>query len=90
MLCACVHRFSLVDPGNTVRLLAPDLGILFSSLFVLRLCNKLTHPAPHVNLHVNGIPPTVVEVSAHHSVTLHVQSYHPDCSSGLPGGREYI
>lgn len=48
-----------------MRLLAPDLGILFSSLFLLRLCNKLTHPAPQVNLHENGIPPTVVEVNTH-------------------------
>lgn len=85
--CTCVHRFSLVDPGNIVRLLAPDLAILFSSLFVLRLCNKLTHPAPQVNLHENGIPLTVVEVNAHYSFILNVQSYHPDCSSGLSGGR---
>eukprot|EP00066_Takifugu_rubripes_P026302 XP_011615568.1 PREDICTED: piezo-type mechanosensitive ion channel component 2-like [Takifugu rubripes] len=56
-----IVRFSLVGPGNIVRLLAPDLGILLSSLFVLRLCNKLTRPAPQVNLHENGIPRTEAE-----------------------------
>ncbi|KAM7412257.1 hypothetical protein PAMA_021957 [Pampus argenteus] len=53
-----IVRFSLVDPGNIVRFLAPDLGLFFSSLFTLRLCNKLLHPVPHVSLHENGIPPS--------------------------------
>ncbi|KAM7404453.1 hypothetical protein PAMP_011798 [Pampus punctatissimus] len=56
-----IVRFSLVDPGNIVRLLAPDLGLFFSSLFILRLCKKLLHPLPHVNLHENGIPPPAPE-----------------------------
>lgn len=68
----CVHRFSLVDPGNIVRLLAPDLGIFFSSLFVLRLCNKLTRPAPQVNLHENGILPIEAEVKARLPLLLHI------------------
>lgn len=85
--CTYLHRFSLVGPGNIVRLLAPDLGILLSSLFVLRLCNKLTRPAPQVNLHENGIPATEAEVKARWrwSFMLHVQLNHPDCSSGLSG-----
>ncbi|XP_038577867.1 piezo-type mechanosensitive ion channel component 2 [Micropterus salmoides] len=53
-----VSRFSSVHPGNVVRLLAPDVGLLFSSLFVLRLCRKLLRPAPHISLHENGIPPS--------------------------------
>ncbi|XP_076597549.1 piezo-type mechanosensitive ion channel component 2-like [Chaetodon auriga] len=52
-----IVRFSSVDPGNVVRLLAPDIGILFSSLFVLRLCKKRLHPVPQVSLHENGIQP---------------------------------
>ncbi|KAL6119927.1 uncharacterized protein ACO6RY_04388 [Pungitius sinensis] len=53
-----IIRFSSVDPGNTVRLLAPDVGLLFSSLFVLRLCKKLLRPLPQVSLHENGITPS--------------------------------
>ncbi|XP_074537420.1 piezo-type mechanosensitive ion channel component 2 [Halichoeres trimaculatus] len=53
-----IVRFSSVDPGNIVRLLAPDVGILFSSLFILRLCKKLLRPVPQVSLHENGIQPT--------------------------------
>ncbi|XP_070695122.1 piezo-type mechanosensitive ion channel component 2 [Pempheris klunzingeri] len=53
-----IVRFSSVDPGNIVRLLAPDVGLLFSSLFVLRLCRKLLRPLPQINLHENGIPPS--------------------------------
>lgn len=67
----CVHRFSLVDPGNIVRLLAPDLCVLFSSIFVLKLCNKLTRPAPQVNLHENGIPPTEAGVKVRWPSLLH-------------------
>ncbi|XP_068453642.1 piezo-type mechanosensitive ion channel component 2 [Clinocottus analis] len=51
-----IIRFSSVDPGNIVRLLAPDVGLLFSCLFVLRLCKKLLRPVPQVSLHENGIP----------------------------------
>ncbi|XP_042264304.1 piezo-type mechanosensitive ion channel component 2-like, partial [Thunnus maccoyii] len=53
-----IIRFSLVDPGNIVRLLAPDVSLFFSVLFVLRLCKKLLRPAPQVSLHENGIPPS--------------------------------
>lgn len=60
---ACVFRFSSVDPGNVVRLLAPDIGLLFSSIFVLRLCKKLLHPVPQVKLHENGLPPSDPEVN---------------------------
>ncbi|XP_028266562.1 piezo-type mechanosensitive ion channel component 2 [Parambassis ranga] len=53
-----ITRFSLVDPGNVVRLLVPDIGLLFSSLFILRLCKTLLRPVPQVSLHENGIPPS--------------------------------
>uniref|UniRef100_A0A8C2WHQ6 Piezo domain-containing protein n=1 Tax=Cyclopterus lumpus TaxID=8103 RepID=A0A8C2WHQ6_CYCLU len=56
--------FSSVDPGNIVRLLAPDVGLLFSSLFVLRLCKKLLRPVPQVSMHENGVPPPDAEVTA--------------------------
>ncbi|KAE8293253.1 Piezo-type mechanosensitive ion channel component 2 Protein FAM38B [Larimichthys crocea] len=52
-----IVRFSSVDAGNVVRLLAPDIFVLFSSIFVLRLCKKLLRPVPQVNIHENGIPP---------------------------------
>lgn len=55
-------RFSSVDAGNIVRLLAPDIGLLFSSIFILRLCIKLLRPVPQVNLHENGIPAADPEV----------------------------
>lgn len=55
-------RFSSVDAGNIVRLLAPDIGLLFCSIFILRLCIKLLRPVPQVNLHENGIPPADPEV----------------------------
>ncbi|KAI9531017.1 hypothetical protein NQZ68_000509 [Dissostichus eleginoides] len=41
-----IIRFSSVDAGNIVRLLAPDLGLLFSSLFILRLCRKILRSLP--------------------------------------------
>uniref|UniRef100_A0A673ABJ4 Uncharacterized protein n=1 Tax=Sphaeramia orbicularis TaxID=375764 RepID=A0A673ABJ4_9TELE len=41
-------RFSLVDAGNVVRLLAPDLGLLFSTLFIVRLCKNLLLVLSHV------------------------------------------
>ncbi|KAF3696681.1 Piezo-type mechanosensitive ion channel component 2 Protein FAM38B [Channa argus] len=53
-----IVRFSLVDPGNIVRLLAPDICVLFSALFILRLCKKLLHPLPQISLHENGIRPS--------------------------------
>ncbi|XP_075882351.1 piezo-type mechanosensitive ion channel component 2 [Nelusetta ayraudi] len=56
-----IVRFSSVDAGNIVRYLAPDLGLLCSSIFILRLCIKLLHPPPQVNLHENGIPPSAPE-----------------------------
>ncbi|XP_015233211.1 PREDICTED: piezo-type mechanosensitive ion channel component 2-like [Cyprinodon variegatus] len=56
-----IVRFSSVDPANIVRLLAPDVGLFISILFLLRLCRKLLHPVPQVSLHENGIPPSVPE-----------------------------
>ncbi|XP_078144364.1 piezo-type mechanosensitive ion channel component 2 [Centroberyx gerrardi] len=56
-----IVRFSLVEPGNVARLLAPDVGLLVSSLFVLRLCRKLLRPAPQISLHDNGITPSDAE-----------------------------
>ncbi|XP_060912625.1 piezo-type mechanosensitive ion channel component 2 [Labrus mixtus] len=53
-----IIRFSSVDPGNVVRLLAPDVVLLFASLFVLRLCKKLLRAVPQVSLHENGIQPS--------------------------------
>ncbi|XP_077433447.1 piezo-type mechanosensitive ion channel component 2 isoform X2 [Vanacampus margaritifer] len=53
-----IVRFSSVDPGNIVRLLAPDVSLLVSTLFIIRLCKKLLRAAPQVNLHENGIPPS--------------------------------
>ncbi|XP_014846584.1 PREDICTED: piezo-type mechanosensitive ion channel component 2-like isoform X1 [Poecilia mexicana] len=51
-----IVRFSSVDTADIVRLLAPDIGLCLSVLFLLRLCRKLLRPAPQVNLHENGIP----------------------------------
>ncbi|XP_023283479.1 piezo-type mechanosensitive ion channel component 2-like [Seriola lalandi dorsalis] len=53
-----IVRFSAVDPGNIVRLLVPDIGLVFSSLFILRLCKNRLRPAPQVSLHENGILPS--------------------------------
>ncbi|CAL8369473.1 unnamed protein product [Lota lota] len=50
-----IVRFSTVDPGNIVRLLAPDFGLFVASLFVLRLLKKLLRTAPQISLHDNGI-----------------------------------
>ncbi|CAL8261284.1 unnamed protein product [Gadus morhua 'NCC'] len=50
-----IVRFSTVDPGNIVRLLAPDLCLFVASLFVLRLLRKLLRPVPQTSLHDNGI-----------------------------------
>ncbi|CAB1336250.1 unnamed protein product, partial [Coregonus sp. 'balchen'] len=44
-----IVRFSLVDAGNIVRLLAPDLGLFLSGLFILRLVRKLLRPMPQLN-----------------------------------------
>ncbi|KAM4609898.1 piezo-type mechanosensitive ion channel component 2 [Polymixia lowei] len=58
-----IVRFSVVDAGNIVRLLAPDLCLFISSTFVLRLCKKLLRSAPQVNLHDNGVVPSDPEVA---------------------------
>ncbi|XP_072304739.1 piezo-type mechanosensitive ion channel component 2 [Eucyclogobius newberryi] len=50
-----IVRFSLVGAGDVVRYLAPDFGLLVSTLFILRLCKKLLRPAPQISLHDNGI-----------------------------------
>lgn len=59
VLCS-VPRFSLVDAGNTLRLLAPDLGLFLSALFILRLIRKLLRPTPQLNQ--NCIAPSDPEV----------------------------
>ncbi|XP_040009105.1 piezo-type mechanosensitive ion channel component 2 [Xiphias gladius] len=53
-----IVRFSSVDPGNLVRLLAPDIGLIFSSLFILRLCKNLLQPVHQVSLHEYGVTPS--------------------------------
>ncbi|XP_042155847.1 piezo-type mechanosensitive ion channel component 2 [Oncorhynchus tshawytscha] len=53
-----IVRFSLVDAGNTLRLLAPDLGLFLSGLFILCLVKKLLCPAPQLNVHENCIKPS--------------------------------
>ncbi|XP_061604090.1 piezo-type mechanosensitive ion channel component 2 [Phyllopteryx taeniolatus] len=53
-----IVRLSRVDPGNIVRLLAPDAGLLVSALFILRLLGKLLRATPQVSLHQNGIRPS--------------------------------
>ena len=52
-----------MDPGNIVRLLAPDVFLFVSSLFIRRLCKKLLRPVPQISLHENGIPPSDPEVT---------------------------
>ncbi|XP_075993196.1 piezo-type mechanosensitive ion channel component 2-like [Genypterus blacodes] len=52
------YRFKLVDAGNIVRHLAPDVGLFISSLFVRRLCRKLLRRAPQVALQDNCIAPS--------------------------------
>ncbi|KAJ8015813.1 hypothetical protein DPEC_G00000250 [Dallia pectoralis] len=54
----CPERFSLVDAGNIIRLLAPDLGLFLSGLFILRLVRKLLHTVPQINIHDNCIVPS--------------------------------
>ncbi|XP_038863404.1 piezo-type mechanosensitive ion channel component 2-like [Salvelinus namaycush] len=53
-----IVRFSLVDAGNTLRLLAPDLGLFLSGLIILCLVRKLLCPAPQLNVHENCIKPS--------------------------------
>ncbi|XP_072771947.1 piezo-type mechanosensitive ion channel component 2 [Nerophis lumbriciformis] len=53
-----IIRLSSVDPGNIMRLLAPDVGLFTSTVFMVRLSKKLLRAAPQVNLHENGIPPS--------------------------------
>ncbi|KAM6977730.1 piezo-type mechanosensitive ion channel component 2 [Aplochiton taeniatus] len=50
-----IVRFSVVDPGNVVRLLAPDLGLFFSSLLLLRLSLKLLRSVPQISVHDNCV-----------------------------------
>ncbi|KAG9339699.1 hypothetical protein JZ751_023345, partial [Albula glossodonta] len=50
-----IVRFSSVDPGNIVRLLAPDICLFLSSLFIYRLCWKLLWPKIQVAAHENCI-----------------------------------
>ncbi|KAJ8367722.1 hypothetical protein AAFF_G00311200 [Aldrovandia affinis] len=50
-----VVRFSAVDPGNIVRLLAPDLALFLCSLLIYRLCKKLLRPRAPVATHENCI-----------------------------------
>lgn len=49
-----------MDAGNIVRLLAPDLGLFLSGLFILRLVRKLLRPKPQ--LKQNCIAPSDPEV----------------------------
>ncbi|KAK0137757.1 Piezo-type mechanosensitive ion channel component 2 [Merluccius polli] len=53
-----IVRFSAVDPGNIMRLLAPDFGLFVASIFILRLLKKLLRPVPQISLHDNGILPS--------------------------------
>ncbi|CAB1329419.1 unnamed protein product [Coregonus sp. 'balchen'] len=53
-----IVRFSLVDAGDILRLLAPDLGLFLSGLFILCLVRKLLRPAPQLNVHENCIKPS--------------------------------
>ncbi|XP_061592541.1 piezo-type mechanosensitive ion channel component 2 [Cololabis saira] len=50
-----IVRFSSVDAGNVVRLLAPDVGLILSIMFLLNVCKKVLRAAPQVSLHENGI-----------------------------------
>ncbi|XP_069506230.1 piezo-type mechanosensitive ion channel component 2-like [Ambystoma mexicanum] len=36
-----ILRLSLVDPGNIIRLLAPDIGMFISGIIIRRFCKKL-------------------------------------------------
>lgn len=72
----CIFRFSSVDPGNIVRLLLPDVGLLVSTLFILRLCRKLLRPMPQVNLHENGIPPSDPQVTTRLSTAIVTMTQH--------------
>nr|XP_057939289.1 piezo-type mechanosensitive ion channel component 2 [Doryrhamphus excisus] len=53
-----IVRFTSVDPGNIIRFLAPDVGLLMTTALIVRLCRKLLRATPQVNLHENGIPPS--------------------------------
>ncbi|KAJ8332691.1 hypothetical protein SKAU_G00424800 [Synaphobranchus kaupii] len=50
-----IVRFSAVDAGNIVRMLAPELGLVPSSLFIYRLCRRLLRPQVQVAPHDNCI-----------------------------------
>ncbi|XP_068607432.1 piezo-type mechanosensitive ion channel component 2 [Brachionichthys hirsutus] len=75
-----IVRFSSVDPGNTVRLLIPDVGLLFSSVFIVRLCQKLLRAMPQVNLHENGLQPPDPEQEVETSET-ETEGSDTECSS---------
>lgn len=67
----CLYcRFSSVDAGNIVRLLAPDICLMFSTIFILRLCKKRLRPLPQISLHENGIGPPDPEVIVGTFITL--------------------
>ncbi|XP_066558966.1 piezo-type mechanosensitive ion channel component 2 [Amia ocellicauda] len=50
-----IVRFSAVDGGNIVRLLAPDLGLFLAGLLIYRLCRKLLRPQIPIAAHDNCI-----------------------------------
>ncbi|KAL1021410.1 hypothetical protein UPYG_G00012940 [Umbra pygmaea] len=56
-----IVRFSLVDAGNIVRLLAPDLGLFLAGLLILRLVRNLLRSAPQINIHENCLAPADAE-----------------------------
>ncbi|KAL2101975.1 hypothetical protein ACEWY4_003736 [Coilia grayii] len=56
-----IVRFSDVDVGNILRLLAPDLGVSLCGLFIWRLCRKLLRPPVVLSLHENCITASDME-----------------------------
>ncbi|KAM9296584.1 piezo-type mechanosensitive ion channel component 2-like [Gastrophryne carolinensis] len=51
-----IVRFANVDPWNIVRLLASDIGMFISGIFIRRTCKKLVRSdAPKVNVRVNSL-----------------------------------
>ncbi|XP_076122839.1 piezo-type mechanosensitive ion channel component 2 [Alosa pseudoharengus] len=53
-----IVRFSDVDPGNIVRLLAPDFGLLVSGLFIWRMCRRVLLQPVVLSVHENCIMPS--------------------------------
>ncbi|KAF7646949.1 hypothetical protein LDENG_00179980 [Lucifuga dentata] len=74
-----IVRFKMVDAGNIVRLLAPDICLFISSLFVLKIFNNLLRHIPRVALHDNCITPSDPEVTTEMSNScyhcLRIRSY---------------